>query len=431
MEARETDMEPGVRRIVEAIERTLDQVVATAVEAIWEQVPAYGDNPDERLRDDVTVHVDVIFRAWVNSVREKRPARRSDFPITADQAARRVRQGISLSDFLQAYRVAQLALWEAVLSVSQEDPPAREAALSMVEKVMHMIEVGSSVAAEGYLYAQQHQLAETDRVRRDLLEDLLARRDLSPGPKQAMLRGAGLEPGTRLIVASATPARPRGDDLALRDALTAVRKLSATGPPGLTVVRQDEIVGVAPVAAGGIATVAENLNRVTSRLERQGAPLALGISTVHAGLPEIPEAYAEACIARDGLEGESGVVALPLISSLEYLTLREDETARRLIRPEVRRFVEEDMAGGSALIRTLLEYTASDLNAKAAAQALYIHVNTAYNRLERITERTGCDLHRFADVLELLIAVRLLTRPLTTIADQQPRRTGNIERIPS
>lgn len=129
---------------------------------------------------------------------------------------------------------------------------------------------------------------------------------------------------------------------------------------------------------------------------------------MHTGLQEVPEAYAEARAARDGLGGSDGVLALPLLTALDYLILRESSTAQRLIRPEVRRFVTEDAASGGALIGTLLEYAACDLNAKVAAQRLHLHVNSAYYRLDRIGERTGCDLRRLADVVELLVAIRLL-----------------------
>ena len=98
--------------------------------------------------------------------------------------------------------------------------------------------------------------------------------------------------------------------------------------------------------------------------------------------------------------------------------LRDDETARRLIRPEVRRFVADDLAAGGALITTLTEYVACDLNAKIAAERLHLHVNTAYYRLERIAERTGCDLRRIADIVELLIAVRLLGASPTAATDR-------------
>ncbi len=188
----------------------------------------------------------------------------------------------------------------------------------------------------------------------------------------------------------------------------AIRGARSLGTERLALARQDEIVGVMPVPARGPATTVANLRRAVADLQRRQVPLAVGISTVHSGLNEVPEAYAEACVARDGLGERPGVIALPTLSSFDYLVLREDETARRMVRPRLRRFIEEDAARGGALITTLTEYIACDRNAKTAARRLHIHVNTAYYRLERIAERTGCDLRSFTGVLELLIAVRLL-----------------------
>src|SRR5262249_7817543 len=158
--------------------------------------------------------------------------------------------------------------------------------------LMQLIEVGSTVAAEAYLEAQQHQLADDDRVRRDLLEDLLARRELPPRPKQDQLRLGGLGPATSPPVAAAVPVAAGAGEAVLRDAVAALR----TGRgrvAGLTVVRQDEIVGVLPVPARGPATVLANLQRVVAALQRRQVPLAVGLSTVHTGLEEVPEAYAE------------------------------------------------------------------------------------------------------------------------------------------
>jgi DNA-binding PucR family transcriptional regulator len=101
------------------------------------------------------------------------------------------------------------------------------------------------------------------------------------------------------------------------------------------------------------------------------------------------------------------VVALSELSAFEYLTLRADPTASRLIPPAVHEFVANDMADGGPLIATLREYVACDLNARRAADNLHIHVNTAHYRLSRIAERTGCDLRRVSDLIEILIAARL------------------------
>jgi len=250
-------------------------------------------------------------------------------------------------------------------------------------------------------------VAESDRLRRDLLEDLLARRASFAGPKRALLRAAGLGPDTRLLVTTAALAGDQSDDHALRDAALAMGRTRG-GSRGLVVVRQEEIVVVAPVPHGGTAAAVAGLRRACDGLRRRQIALAAGVSTERAGLPEVADAYAEARIARDSLGAAAGVLALPSLTSLDYMVLRDDETARRLIRPQVRRFVEEDAAAGGALIATLAEFAASDLNAVAAAERLHLHVNTAYYRLDRIAERTGCDLRRLADVMELLIALRLL-----------------------
>jgi len=420
---------PAVAQLAAAVEDALPELVPAAVEAIWQQVPAYPASHDDQLRADVGVHVAAVFRVFLDGLAGRRDASRADFAITREQATRRVAQGISLADFLQAFRIGQLTLWQGIMAAAGDDPAARDGALSVVAQLMQVIELGSTVAGEAYAQAQQHALAEGDRVRRDLLEDLLARQDTRAGPGRAVLRAAGLGPGRRLLVASAAPAGdpdggagpspPSPPDLPdLSDAAAALRGAFGGHGLGLTVVRHDEIVGIAPVVGGRAEPAVASLTRVCAGLARHGVRLAVGVSTVHAGLHEIPEAYAEARAARDGLGGGAGLLALPLLTSFDYLVLRDDDTARRLIRPEVRRFVAEDAAAGGTLVATLAAYAACDLNARTAARQLHLHVNTAYYRLDRIAERTGCDLRRFADVMELLIAVRLLgaTPPVTGVS---------------
>jgi hypothetical protein len=395
----------AVTPLAVSMEATLDEVVAAAVEAIWEQVPAYRDSSEERLRADVALHVRAVFGVYLTGLTTGRPPRRADFTFTCEQATRRVNQGISLADFLQAFRIGQLTLWRGVLDAAAE-PGARDAALSAVEPLMRVIELGSTVAAEAYIEAQQHEVAAGDRLRRDLLEDLLSRRVAFTGAKQALLRTARLGPDVPMVVASAAPAGEPCDDPTLREAALAIGRAAGGGPYGLSVVRQDEIVRVAPLPPGGVTAAVASLRQVCADLA--DVRLVIGVSTVHAGPHEVADAYAEARTARDGLGSSAGVLALPTLTSFEYLVLRDDETARRLIRPAVRRFVADDIEAGGALIATLVEYAACDLNAKVAARRLHLHVNTAYYRLERIAERTGCDLRRLADVVELLIAVRML-----------------------
>ena len=133
----------------------------------------------------------------------------------------------------------------------------------------------------------------------------------------------------------------------------------------------------------------------------------MGVSTAQDGVATLGSAYREASLALGRLGPRGGVLSLPDMSAFEYLMLRGDQVARRLIAPEIERFVAEDREQGGQLTRTLLAYAEADLNAKAAAEALLIHVNTAHYRLARIAEKTGCDLRRLPDVIDLVIAIRL------------------------
>jgi DNA-binding PucR family transcriptional regulator len=133
----------------------------------------------------------------------------------------------------------------------------------------------------------------------------------------------------------------------------------------------------------------------------------VGVSTIQDGVATLGAAYREASAALRRVASAGGVLSLPDISAFEYLTLREDAVARRLIAPEIERFVADDREHGGALTRTLLAYADADLNAKAAAEELLIHVNTAHHRLGRIAQKTGRDLRKLSDVLDLLIAIKL------------------------
>lgn len=396
-----------VRALVGRVRSTLDETVDAAVARTWDQVAAYAASPDPGLRADVRAHVAAVFGTVLTTMEEGRPAGPADFPLTHDQAARRVHQGVGLADFLQAFRVNQVMLWEAILAAAT-DRRSRDVALGLATQVMEVIEAGSAVAAEAYLAAEHVRLAEGDRVRRDLVEDLLAGRDVPTGPRADVARSLGLEVTAPVLVGSAVAVERDLPGARLRDALTALRTVLGGGQRGLAVIRQDEIVGIV-VVPGGADRLIDGLERAQRRLAREGVALALGVSTVHDGLAGVPRAHAEAAAAREALRGAAGTLALPRMATLDYLLLREDPTARRLVRPAVRQFVEDDEARGGALIDTFCAYVACDLNAKEAAVRLHLHVNSAYYRLDRIGERTGLDLRRFADLQELVVGIALLT----------------------
>lgn len=391
--------------IVDRLESCLDELAEEATAAILTELAAYRDISDPTLRDNVNAHVLSHFRVIVRSFGEGRAVTREDLLFIRAHAAARVKR-IPIADFIQAFQIGQRVLWEATLALARNDA-ARRAALAFATHLPRYFEVATTHAAEVYLDAEQDLAATGERIRRDLLEDLLAARPIAPGPRLDAARAAGLDVGSGCLVIAASPTTAPVDEHALRAGANSLARTTESAMHPLAVVRRDEII-VVMAARGAIAGALEKrLVRAQQRLAGGGLPLAVGVSTVVSGLEQVPDAYREAETARAALRSSSGVIALGAMSAFDYLTLRNDPTATRLIAPNIQEFVADDTQSGGVLIATLREYIASDLNAKRAAQRLHIHVNTAHYRLGKIAERTGCDLRRVADLVEILIAARI------------------------
>ncbi len=409
--------DPAIVALREALEQRLEDLTDDATGRILGEIPAYR-TADEQLRSDVRAHVLAHLRASIGTLGADREVTREDLLFVRPHAARRARR-VSITEFVQAFYVGERVLWDTALALAQDDE-SRRAALVFASHLPRYFEVATTHAAEVYLEAQEQLAATGERIRRDLLEDLLAGRELEPGPRLDAARAAGLRGDTSFVVISATPCTSPGDEQLLRGGAAALARAIGGRSLPLAVVRQNEIVVVVPTADGLPAEIAGRLASVQRRLTDAGLPLSVSVSTVVSGLAQIPDAYRESSTIRIARGSAPGVVALSDLSAFEYLTLRANPTASRLIAPAIHEFVARDAADGGQLITTLREYVACDLNARRAADSLHIHVNTAHYRLGRIAERTGCDLRRVSDLIEILIAARLAEAELAASHNRNP-----------
>jgi len=396
--------DPAIVALREALEERLEVLTDEATERMLTEIPAYR-NADQQLRRDVRAHVLAHLRASIGTLETNRDVTREDLLFVRPHAARRAKR-VSVTEFVQAFYVGERVLWDTALALAHDDE-SRRAALVFASHVPRYFEVATTHAAEVYLETQEQLAATGERIRRDLLEDLLAGRELEPGPRLDAARAAGLADESSFVVISATPSAAPSDEQLLRGGAAALARAIGGRTLPLAVVRQDEIVVVVRAAEGLEATIAPRLVDVQLRLADAGLPLSVAVSTTVSGLAQIPDAYRESTAIRIARGSAPGVVALSEMSAFEYLTLRADPTTSRLIPPAVHEFVAQDMAESGPLIATLREYVACDLNARRAADNLHIHVNTAHYRLSRIAERTGYDLRRVSDLIEILIAARL------------------------
>ena len=399
----------GTDLIADALARRRDELVSAAVEAYLERLPSYRQAGPDVLRE-ARRHTEEHHELLCEVLRRNRPPAARELAFLERHAARRARQGIALPDFLEAFRCYHSIVWDAVLDASGQSRTAADQALAATRTVIGYVDLATTQASAAYLEAQQLLLADGDRVRRDLLEDLLATGAPRTAAGLAAARAAGLEADAPYVLVAAVATSAPADDGALaRAARTLAAAIRRRDDP-LTVTRHGEIVLVRASARDERVALRASLVKACEQVASQGVVLAVGVSTVHEGLASLGGAYREASEAVRRVAAGGGVLSLPDLTAFEYLTLRNDAVARRLIAPQIVRFVADDRAHGGQLIDTLLAYAESDLNAKAAAERLLIHVNTAHYRLGRIAARTGCDLRRLPDVIDLLIAVRLTGR---------------------
>lgn len=396
-------VEHSAQGLLRWLDGRLPAMAISATDRIWEEVPNYQRSD---LHPDVARHVERIYGVFVTTVGARRDPLVSDFPWTAEHAQRRVDHDIPLVDFLKAFRIAQLELWDHLLEWAQFGPAAEQTVLGLVSHVMRTIEAGSSAAATTYIEAQQYDLADQENVQRDLVEDLLAKRRPTHARQLEVLREAGLNEARYVVISAelCTDDDTQGQHMLTMSARTHLSRIAG----GVFAVRQSELVALLPLRAKDEGPLTQRLSRMVEELSGRGILLRVGVSAVRGDLDDVPEGHAEAHLACSSIEARHGVVRLAELSTLDYLVRRPDETVRRLIRPRVRAFLAEDLAGDGVYCASLEAFVAHDLNAREAARSLHVHVNTMYYRLERISERTGCDLRRIDQMIELLLAVRVL-----------------------
>jgi len=392
------------RRILAVVDEHLDDVVETAVDAIRADIPVYGDAP-AALTADVRGHIRTHYCTQVACLGAEQPVTIEELGFSSRAATRRARAGVGLEDYINAYRVSHRVFWDALLDGAGHDASGREAALTLATPLMRYCEVASTYAGHVFSEYLQRAVADADRERRELLEHLLAGELPGHGPLRALAHGYGVAQDSRLLAVVAVPAGSRAD-AAAAGAAFARAALGATRT--LVVERQGEIAAVAALAPGcGTRKVCERAAALHARLHEEGLPLALGVSTTAHGVAELPRAFAEARAALECVDGDGGVAALPLMSPLRYLTLSAPDTARRLVDPRLRTFLEQDRARGGGLRDTIRVLAETDLKLGVAAARLQVHPNTLQYRVRRIQERTGRNPRRVADLLELLTAIAL------------------------
>ena len=296
----------------------------------------------------------------------------------------------------------------------------------------------SSVPAEADLLAAQHaasvyalalmreRLAAevTTELRDELLEGLLDGQVTDEQATRERARRLGYDESRTYQVLSVLPeevADRDGSHLSdgtwaggwLRRVLDSVANLVRDrAPEAIVTRRRDELVVLVPQPSDpAAADLGRSITLYVASMYPEW-PLTVGIGGTCEAPRDIAHSYAQA--------RRSAEVALRFGRKGEVVTFDELGFYRLLFqiqdRGELRAFVEQvlgpllayDQKHRTDFVRTISSYLSNDNSLQSTAKELYVHVNTAAYRLQRIQTITGLDLSKTEDCLLARVALMIL-----------------------
>ncbi|MGW2378850.1 helix-turn-helix domain-containing protein [Streptomyces sp. NPDC001658] len=265
------------------------------------------------------------------------------------------------------------------------------------------------------LLARRSAAEAEQRVRGELLDDLLDARDRDPRllRERAARLHADLD-ATHAVLAArldSTAADADQEAAARRRLWSAASHLAATRR-GLAAARDGGTVLLLPLEAGDTAT---DLARRTAR-QLGGAvhePVTVGASAPVRDLAAHPDtvtaAYEEGrrCLDALRLLGRAGDGAAAEDFGFLGLLLAGDRDIAGFVERTIGQVVAYDERRGTDLVRTLDAYFACGMSPVRTKDDLHVHVNTVAQRLERVGRLLGDDWQSPGRALEIQLALRL------------------------
>ncbi|WP_307072906.1 helix-turn-helix domain-containing protein [Streptomyces canus] len=265
------------------------------------------------------------------------------------------------------------------------------------------------------LLARRSAAEAEQRVRGELLDDLLDARDRDPRllRERAARLDADLD-ATHIVLAArldGTAADADQEAAARRRLWSAASHLAATRR-GLAAARDGGTVLLLPLTAGDTAT--DLARRTAGHLGTAvHEAVTVGASAPVRDLADQPDAVAAAyeegrrCLDALRLLGRSGDGAAAEDFGFLGLLLAGDRDIAGFVDRTIGQVVAYDDRRGTDLLRTLDAYFACGMSPARTKDELHVHVNTVAQRLERVGRLLGEDWQSPARALEIQLALKL------------------------
>ncbi|MFI2611091.1 helix-turn-helix domain-containing protein [Kitasatospora sp. NPDC018619] len=254
----------------------------------------------------------------------------------------------------------------------------------------------------------RRSVAETEnRVRGDLLTDLLTAPERDPAGLTARGRRLGVDLARPHLVLVAEPADGKTDE---RGRLAGAARRYLFGSRGICAEHAETVVLLAPVEAGGAGDPEETARRAAERLARlAGFPVTVGAGRPAAGPAALAASYGEGlrCLRALRVLGRAGQGASARALGFLGVLLGDGHDVEGFVGATLGPLLDYDARRGTELVRTLRAYFDCGGSLTRAKDELHVHVNTVVQRLDRVEALLGREWNQPERSLELQLALRL------------------------
>ena len=364
-------LDPGVAA---PLRPRLPTLVREVIDAVQTAVPEYS-----ALDPAVTRGVHVALEGFLDLVEGGDETRLPGREVYERFGQAEARNGRSLDALLTAYRAGARVAWRGFAAAGHVGGVDPEALYTLAEAIFAYIDEISAASAEGHAREQSRVAREQQERRRRLVEALL--QEPQPPEVGQLATVAGWELPDR-VAALAFDVDARGRVDARLSAFCLVARLEGIGWAFVP----------DPYAPGRRAELAHALD---------GAAAALG--------PEVASAEAARSARRARLALPLAVDGLIVADEhlLDLILSRDEELASELARRRLAPLDDVPAPARERLLETLRAWLDAHGEARPAADALHVHVQTVRYRLGQLRDLLGDALDDPGARLELTLALRV------------------------
>jgi hypothetical protein len=409
---------PLAKAVIVGLRARADEIWQHAFALLQRESPEYRNSVDDEFTKESKSHCNelllTIIAIAAGEVRKTTP---DPFDFVRIHAQWRARHHVPLVASLHAYRIAHRTYSEISQDTLGKHGTPKEIVgaqrmlsefwLELFNHVDHVL-ADAHVAEDALIVAQETR----SYVR---LMDGLSR---GVGPSEQALQHLcalrGIRPGAPLAVAVAKPLVVHGQHVDREVTLRSLaRRLEQALHPTvfgtLIDVRDSQVTAIVCSDSDTGRKLLQALRRVGfAKRAANGQSAGVGVSTDVSEVALLPKAFEEALIAIEYTGAKQPLMHFPDIYLPDLLVRRADQVAVRLIPAWARQLHSAEHNQSRELIHTIRVFADCNFNVKSTAQALGVHTNTVYFRLNRLKKISDLDPRSYAGTSTILTALRLL-----------------------